>query len=37
MATFWTIVVLTFTGGVLALGGFALVRMLTAGHRHLAH
>ena len=37
VATFWTIVVLTFTGGVLALGGFALVRMLTAGHRHLAH
>jgi len=37
VATFWTIVVLVFTVGALATVGFAFVRILTAGHRHLAH
>jgi hypothetical protein len=37
VATFWTILVLAFTVGVLATVGYAFVRILTSGHRHLAH
>lgn len=34
MALFWTIVVYAFVFGVLALTGFAILRMFDLGHRH---
>jgi hypothetical protein len=37
MATFWEIVAMTFTFGVLAFVAFALIWMFTAGPRHLPH